>query len=178
MTQRPGQSGLTLLEILVATVLVAAITIALAGWLRSTGRAVALLQAISSTERNASAARRLLRADLLGRISSYQIDPTKQELRITTRNPLPGQVPVVRLVTWRCGGTTWERHDESANGTANIRSFIGVPAVQFEIDPTGCLWLQPATATTGASSTALAGTDPNSTKQAAQNAWLLVADWP
>lgn len=150
-------SALTLLEILLATTLLAFVTIALGTWLRVVGRASAQSGLLTEQERAWSAIVRLLKADLGGRVSSFSIAVDGHSIRFSTINRLPGEPVQPRLALWTCNAQGLGL-DETLAGAPDTPIAVSIPRAPiiatcspsprgFRIDAQGTLWLDLATET-------------------------------
>lgn len=109
LSTRPRRSGFTLLEVLLATTLTAAVTLATFSWIHTQSRAnraaTVRLQAITMTDSIAAA----IRDDLLQSLADSRgrrFEMQGKELRLTTLNHMPGDPPGAKRVVWRQDGKT------------------------------------------------------------------------
>jgi len=104
-----SKSGFTLLEVLLATTLTAAVTLATFSWIHTQTRAnraaSVRLQAIATTDTTAAA----IRDDLLQTVADSRgrrFEMQGKELRLTTLNHMPGDPLGAKRVVWRQDGKT------------------------------------------------------------------------
>jgi hypothetical protein len=150
-------AALTLLEILLATTLLAFVTIALGTWLRVVGRASAQSGRLTEQERAWSAIVRLLKADLGGRVSSLTIAVDGHSIRFATINCLPGEPAQRRLALWACSAQGLGL-EEPLSGAPDAAMAVPIPRSpiiatyspspsRFRMDDQGTLWLDLAAET-------------------------------
>jgi hypothetical protein len=145
-----NRAGMTLLEVLLAATLLAAVAVAIGTWTRITARASVQITELHAREREASAAVRLLRADVAGSIGiGWELDAAGRRLEVRTTHRLPGQVPDVRVISWTCATDGITRSE-----TASVPAGVAVPAGpgrhftlplvdgRFERTADGLLWLK------------------------------------
>ena len=158
-----NRAGMTLLEVLLAATLLAAVAVAIGTWTRITARAAVQITELHAREREASAAVRLLRADLEGSVGiGWTVDAAGRRLEVRTTHRLPGQVPDVRVISWSCATDGMTRSETvvvpSGDATPAPGRHFTLPLVdgRFERSPDGLLWLRGGAASKAATATATA----------------------
>jgi type II secretory pathway component PulJ len=140
------QQGLTLLELLLATTLLATLGIALATWSRIIGRSIQTLQKSALNSRTYDAALRLLYSDLTTRIAPWKITEDGQKLTFSCLSSQEGKPLTPCTVSWTIGPDSLTRTIEKAESETAKNQEVHVFTIsgkehQFESHPTGSLWL-------------------------------------